>query len=84
MIDEGLLSKLIINGKTLTDYTRTLYPPVTVGDVRYIILVVHLSEGSVVIKTTNNAVFGLLIYGQREHDGHGFAGNVVLPDVCVP
>ncbi|XP_056003606.1 uncharacterized protein LOC130049699 [Ostrea edulis] len=84
MIDESSLPHLTINERDLIEYARTFHGPVTVRKVRYIVLVVQLSGGAINVKTTNNAVFGLLVYGHRKNDGYGFAANVVLPDVCVP
>ncbi|XP_056002166.1 IgGFc-binding protein-like [Ostrea edulis] len=84
IIDESSLPHLTLNKRGLNEYMRTFNTPVTVRKVRYIVLVVHVSDGAINVKTTNNAVFGLLVYGHRKNDGHGFAGNVVLPDVCVP
>ncbi|XP_056002152.1 IgGFc-binding protein-like [Ostrea edulis] len=84
IIEESSLPHLNLNKRGLTEYIRTFHTPVTVGKVRYIVLGVHVSDGTINVKTTNNAVFGLLVYGHRKNDGHGFAGNVVLPDTCVP
>jgi hypothetical protein len=86
MIDETFLSHVTVNERVISEYLRTFYASVTVKTVRYLVHVVHVPvrHGTINVKTTNNAIFGLLVYGQRLNDGHGFAGNVVLPDVCVP
>jgi hypothetical protein len=82
MIEETSLAHLKINGRGLIEYARSFHAHMTVGTVRYIVTVVHVSDVVINVKTTNNAVFGLLVYGHRKNDGHGFAGNIVLPDVC--
>jgi hypothetical protein len=84
MIQESSLPYLTINDLLLSEYVRSFYAPVAVRSVRYIALVVHVTNGAIVVKTTNNVVFGLMVYGHRKNDGHGFAGNAVLPDVCLP
>jgi hypothetical protein len=84
IIDESSIQQLTINDLVLTEYVRSFYAPVTVRGVRYIALVVHVTNGAIVVKTTNNAIFGLVVYGHRKNDGHGYAGNVVFPDICLP
>jgi hypothetical protein len=80
MIEHISLPYLTINDRGLNDYVKRFEAFVRVRGVRYFVLVVSVPEGAVIVKTTNNAVFGLLVYGHRENDGYGFAGNVVLPD----
>jgi hypothetical protein len=83
VIEETSLPHLTINNKHNLDNKRTFYGLITVGEVRYQVMVVHVARGAFTVKTTDNAFFGLLVYGHGKNGGHGYAGNVVLPDICV-
>ncbi|XP_061180773.1 IgGFc-binding protein-like [Saccostrea echinata] len=68
---------LQINGSSF-DYYKTVHLSSAVLDTTFSIRVLEVNNGPVVVSTTNNAKFGLIVYGHRGYDGYGFAGNYVL------
>ncbi|XP_061185225.1 uncharacterized protein LOC133193284 [Saccostrea echinata] len=84
-IEEKSLKNLMLNETKIIHYLndRKFYTTVTVRDMDFVVLVLQVQGGLLRVKSTNNAAFGLIVYGHRKNDGHGFAGKAVLPDVCV-
>ncbi|XP_062613585.1 IgGFc-binding protein-like [Saccostrea cucullata] len=85
IIEEKSLYNLVLNGTEIIHFLneRKFYATVTLRKIKFVVLVLQISEGMLKIKSTNNASFGLIVYGHRKNDGHGFAGKAVLPDICI-
>ncbi|XP_061185206.1 IgGFc-binding protein-like [Saccostrea echinata] len=85
MVEEKSLYSLVLNDTEIIQYLydRKFYATVTIRDIKFDVLVLQVSGGMLRIKSTNDAAFGLVVYGHRLADGHGFAGKAVLPDTCV-
>ena len=85
IVEDKSLYNLVLNDTDIVQYLndRKFYTTVLFKDVKFVVLVLKVSGGMLRIKSTNNAVFGLIVYGHRRSDGHGFAGKAVLPDTCV-
>ncbi|XP_061170662.1 IgGFc-binding protein-like [Saccostrea echinata] len=85
MVEEKSMYNLVINDTEIIQYLndRKFYAIVTIKDIKFAVLILQVSGGMLRIKSTNNAAFGLVVYGHRRADGHGFAGKAVLPDTCV-
>ncbi|XP_061185216.1 IgGFc-binding protein-like [Saccostrea echinata] len=85
MVEEKSLHNLVLNGTEIiqflndTKFNATL----TIRDINFVVLILQVSGGMLDIKSSNTAAFGLVVYGHRQEDGHGFAGKAVLPDICV-
>ncbi|XP_061185310.1 IgGFc-binding protein-like [Saccostrea echinata] len=85
MIEEKSLYNMVLNDTEIIQYLndRKFYATVTIKDIKFVVLVLQVSGGMLKIKSTNNAAFGLIVYGHRKNDGHGFAGKAVLSDTCA-
>ncbi|XP_062574096.1 IgGFc-binding protein-like [Saccostrea cucullata] len=86
IIEEKSLYNLILNETKIIHYLndRKFYTTVPFRKMNFVVLVLQVNGGLLRVESTDTAAFGLIVYGHRKHDGHGFAGKAVLPDVCVP
>ncbi|XP_061170753.1 uncharacterized protein LOC133180204 [Saccostrea echinata] len=85
IIEENSLNNIMLNETKIIHHLneRKFYKTVTIRDMDFVVLVLQVQGGLLRVQSTNNAAFGLVVYGHRKHDGHGFAGKAVLPDACV-
>ncbi|XP_062574021.1 uncharacterized protein LOC134235876 [Saccostrea cucullata] len=85
MVEEKSLNNVVLNDTTIIQHfnDKKFYATVTIKDVSFVVLVLQISGGTLKVKSTDNSAFGLIVYGHRKNDGHGFVGKAVLPDTCV-
>ncbi|XP_061170847.1 IgGFc-binding protein-like [Saccostrea echinata] len=76
------LSNLQINSTNIYEYTKVFHSTIFVGTFLFSVMTVNVPSGVIQVETTDGSFFGMLIYGQRRHDGHGYAANALLTSIC--
>ncbi|XP_078327365.1 uncharacterized protein LOC144623104 [Crassostrea virginica] len=79
IIPDQSLGNLLINDLPVHNYMTAFQKMASVTGKTYSIQVVTAQAGLYVLKTTDHVAFGLIVYGHRNSDGYGYAGNYVLP-----
>ena len=79
IIPRQSLSHLRVNNLSVYSFTSVFQSEEGSSGKMYTIRILRVSHGVYVLKTTDQVGFGLLIYGHRQSDGYGYAGNFVLP-----
>ena len=79
IIPSQSLGNLKFNKLSVNDFTTVFQKEEQSSGKTYSIRTLSVSHGVYVLKTTDQVGFGLLVYGHREYDGYGYAGNFVLP-----
>ncbi|XP_078330561.1 uncharacterized protein LOC111110904 [Crassostrea virginica] len=79
IIPSQSLGNLKINKLPVNDFTTVFQKEEQSSGKTYSIRTLSVSHGVYVLKTTDQVGFGLLVYGHKEYDGYGYAGNFVLP-----
>ena len=79
IIPDQSLGNLLINDLPVHNYMPAFQKMASVNGKTYRIQVVTVQTGLYVLKTTDHVAFGLIVYGHRNSDGYGYAGNYVLP-----
>ena len=73
------LGNLKINSLSVNNFKTAFHSEELSSGKTYTIRIISVSHGVYVLKTTDQAGFGLLVYGHRRFDGYGYAGNFVFP-----
>ncbi|XP_062617007.1 IgGFc-binding protein-like [Saccostrea cucullata] len=77
IIQQKYTDDLKIND-TSTDHYKSVQQSSAAFETTYSIRIFEVDSGPIVISTTNNSTFGLIVYGHRMDDGYAFTGNYVL------
>ncbi|XP_048750591.2 IgGFc-binding protein-like isoform X2 [Ostrea edulis] len=77
MISSESVNSLRINGYTVDHYERG-YQVYAFLEKKFLVSAFRVENGSFELTTLDKSPFGLLVYGHRQYDGYGFAGNFVL------
>ncbi|XP_062593257.1 uncharacterized protein LOC134254742 [Saccostrea cucullata] len=78
MILQKYINDIQVNDYSTDNYIFVSRRQVVISQSTFSILTFTVNSGTVVLSTTNNAKFGLIVYGHRNSDGYAFAGNFVL------
>ncbi|XP_062616364.1 IgGFc-binding protein-like [Saccostrea cucullata] len=54
------------------------FSTISVGEFFYSVWTLSVPSGVMKVRTTYGSPFGVIIYGLRDNDGHGYAGNAIL------
>ncbi|XP_062574154.1 IgGFc-binding protein-like [Saccostrea cucullata] len=73
---------LQINNTNIHEYDVVFHSTITVGPYLFGVMTVNVPSGVIQVESTDGSLFGMLIYGQRRHDGHGYAANALLTRIC--
>ena len=79
IIPRQSIGNLRINNLSVYSFTSVFQSEERSSGKTYTIRILSVSHGVYVLKTTDQVGFGLLVYGHRQADGYGYAGNFVLP-----
>ncbi|XP_062587882.1 IgGFc-binding protein-like [Saccostrea cucullata] len=77
IIQQKYTNYLKINDSS-TDHYKTVRHSSLSFETTYSIRTFEVDSGPIVISTTNNSTFGLIVYGHRVYDGYAFTGNYLL------
>ncbi|XP_056003503.1 uncharacterized protein LOC130049649 [Ostrea edulis] len=78
MIRKSAVGGLRVNDQSIDTNTIRFEENVFVEDLEYSVIIAEVREGELTLESIDDTPFGLMAYGNREHGGYGFAGNVVL------
>ncbi|XP_062570552.1 uncharacterized protein LOC134232582 [Saccostrea cucullata] len=82
MIKNDSLRNLQIN-RTNINVDRCLFnSSVSVGMDLYSVCTISVPSGVINAQTSDGSRFGLIVTGQRKHDGHGYTGNALSTSTC--
>lgn len=79
IIPTGSLNNLHINQLPVGQFNTVYKWSVVSSGETFSVRIIRVQEGVYTLKTTDQEPFGLIVYGYRQDDGYGFAGNFVLP-----
>jgi hypothetical protein len=78
MIRKCGVKSLRVNEESFDASSIRIQKNALVGDEEYSVIVAEVAEGELTIESKYDTPFGLMVYGSRENQGYGFAGNVLL------
>ncbi|XP_062617021.1 mucin-2-like [Saccostrea cucullata] len=78
IIPSESLNNLRMNGFSASHYTSVYQSALTLTK-QFSIRTFKVLSGTFVLSTIDASQFGLIVYGHRDADGYGFAGNFVYP-----
>lgn len=79
IIPTGSLNNLYINQIPVSQFDAVYQRSVISSGKSFYVRTIPVKEGVYTLRTTDQEPFGLIVYGHRNNDGYGFAGNFVLP-----
>ncbi|XP_048779363.2 uncharacterized protein LOC125682821 [Ostrea edulis] len=78
MIRRCAVGGLRLNKESIDANTIRIEKNVFVENFEYSVIVAEVTEGEMTLESTDDTPFGLMVYGYRENNGYGFAGNALL------
>ena len=78
MIKYAAIDSFRINGTTMNRYPVTFEDNVTVGNIKYYVRTLQVTDGELTASTVDGERFGLMVTGGTNHEAYGFSGNYAL------
>ncbi|XP_062579362.1 uncharacterized protein LOC134241314 [Saccostrea cucullata] len=78
MLKTDSLEHLKINETGIKENQTRYFSTVAVGTSFYSVWTLSIPSGVMKVRTTDGTPFGVIVYGQRKRDGHGYTGNAIL------
>nr|XP_022311579.1 uncharacterized protein LOC111116846 [Crassostrea virginica] len=78
MIKHAAKDSFRINGSTINRYPVTFEGNVSVGNIKYNVRTVQVTDGELTASTVDGERFGLMFTGVTDHEAYGFSGNSML------
>ncbi|XP_062617013.1 uncharacterized protein LOC134278739 [Saccostrea cucullata] len=78
IIQHKFKNNLLLNGYSTENYLTVQESSSIISQNTFSILTFTVNNGTIVLSTTNNAKFGVIVYGHKYRDGYAYAGNYVL------
>lgn len=75
----GSLVNLHINQIPIRQFNAVYQWSVVSSGKTFIVRTIRVQQGVYTLSTLDQEPFGLIVFGHRDYDGYGFAGNFVLP-----
>lgn len=79
IIPTGSINNLHINQLPIDTFNSVYQWSTVLSGKSFSVRTIRVLKDAYTLQTTNQEPFGLIVYGYRDHDGYGFAGNFVLP-----
>ncbi|XP_061190051.1 uncharacterized protein LOC133197884 [Saccostrea echinata] len=77
IIKANSLEYLTINGTNANENNTCHFSMISVDKSLYSVWTLSIPSGVMKVRTTDGTPFGVIIYGQRDNDGHGYTGNAI-------
>ena len=78
MIKHAAKDSFRINGSTTNKYPVKFEGNVTVGNIKYYVRTLQVTDGELTASTVDGERFGLMVTGRKNQEAYGFSGNSAL------